>query len=75
MEDKRQVLRAQQPFSYREIKDQKIQVFFHGKLIKILTGREYAKFQRVLDLADTYQTQMFLAKVTGNFKHGNERAI
>jgi len=69
MEDKRNILREQQPFAFREIKEDKVQISFRGKTIKTLHGKEYCKFQRVLDLEDSYQLQLFMAKVTGHFKH------
>ncbi|NBC25232.1 MAG: hypothetical protein GVY08_00080 [Bacteroidetes bacterium] len=73
MEDTRNILEEQQPFDYKEIKDSKLQVFFHGKMIAILRGKDYGKFQRLKNSRDTYQIQLFLAKATGQFKHGNER--
>lgn len=73
MEDKRNILKEQQPFDYNFIKDNKAQIFFNGKTIKILQGKEFYKLQRAIDLDDSYQLQLFLAKVTGQFKHGNEK--
>lgn len=73
MEDRRRVLRDEKPFSHRELKDEKYQVFFRGKMIKMLHGREAVKFSRLIKRADEYQIQLFLAKATGHFKHGNER--
>lgn len=73
MEDKRDILRNEQPFDYREIKDNKVQITFYNKLIKTIKGKEYQKFQRVLEQEDEYQLQLFMAKITGQFKHGNEK--
>lgn len=75
MEDKRNVLKEKEPFSCRIIKDNKAQIFFHGKMIKILQGKEFAKLERVMSLGDSYELQLFLAKITGQFKHGNEKNI
>lgn len=73
MEDKRKILKQEQPFSYKEIKDDKVQVFFEGKFIKTLSGKEYTRFHTVLVQEDPYSLQLFLAKITGQFKRGNEK--
>ncbi len=73
MEDKRDVLKQEEPFSYRVLKDNKAQIFFDNKVIKLLVGKEFIKLQRVIETDDDYQLQLFMAKVTGQFKHGNER--
>jgi hypothetical protein len=73
MEDRREILRNEAPFSWREIKNQKIQVFYNRKLIKTLQGKDYDKFQRIRLLGDDFEMQLFLAKITGQFKHGNEK--
>ncbi len=73
MEDKRNVLRDEEPFSYRVLKDDKAQIFFNNKVIKIIVGKEYTKLQKTILQEDAYQLQLFMAKVTGQFKHGNER--
>jgi len=73
MEDERHILRDEEPFDYKLLKDDKAQIFFNGKMIKILTGKDYQKLVRHIDEADDYRIQLFLAKVTGNFKHGNEK--
>lgn len=73
MEDERHILRDEQPFDYKLLKDEKAQVFFKGKMIKVLIGKDYKKLIKCIDEADDYKRQLFLAKVTGNFKHGNEK--
>jgi len=75
MEDKRDILKDTQPFDYKLIKDDKAQILFKGKTIKILQGKDFNKLHRILDLDDSYQLQLFLAKVTGQFKHGNEKNL
>ncbi|MFZ1460666.1 MAG: hypothetical protein WBQ38_11475 [Ignavibacteria bacterium] len=42
-------------------------------MVKILTRKDYANLIRVIDADDAYSLQLFMAKVTGNFKHGNEK--
>ncbi len=73
MEDKRNVLFDEKPFSYRLLKDKKALVYYRGKEVMTLTGKDYNKLRRVIDLDNEYEEQLFLAKVTGNFKRGNER--
>ena len=73
LEDKRNILRDDQPFDYKLLKDEKAQIYYNSKLVKLLTGKDYAKLIRVIDEDDSYSLQLFMAKVTGNFKHGNEK--
>ena len=73
MEDKRDILRTEQPFGYHEIKNNKVQITINNKLIKTIQGKEFNKFQKVLELNNPYELQLFMAKITGQFKHGNER--
>jgi hypothetical protein len=64
---------AEEIFSYRVSKDQKVFLFWNGKQVKILKGQEAQKFlKRIVEL-DSHQSQLVMAKVTGNFKRGNER--
>ena len=73
LEDKRNILRDDQPFDYKLLKDEKAQIYYNSKLVKLLTGKDYAKLIRAIDEDDSYSLQLFMAKVTGNFKHGNEK--
>lgn len=73
MEDRRNILFDEMPFSYKPLKDKKALVYYKGKEILTLTGKDYNKLQRVIDLDNKYELQLFLAKITGNFKRGNER--
>lgn len=73
MEDQRNILRDEKPFGYRELKDSKIQITYNGKLIMTIRGKDTRRFLNVLDRNDDYEIQLFLAKITGQFKHGNER--
>lgn len=61
------------PFSYSQYKNGTISISFKSKEITILKGKAAQKCASRLELADEMETQMILAKVTGNFKHGNER--
>jgi hypothetical protein len=64
---------AEEIFSYRVSKDQKVFLFWNGKQVKILKGQEAQKFLKRIIGLDPYQRQLVMAKATGNFKRGNER--
>lgn len=73
MEDKRNVLFDEMPFSYKILKDKKALVYYKGKEVLTVTGKDYNKLQRVIDLDNKYEMQLFLAKITGNLKAGDDR--
>jgi hypothetical protein len=61
-------------FTYRVSKDKTVFIEWNGKQIKILKGKEAEKFIDRMGRATTkLEEQLILAKVTGNFKRGNER--
>lgn len=71
--DKRNRLK-EEPFNYRVIKDNTVFIDYYGNQVKILKGKEAEKFLEKLNgAADTQAAQLIMAKVTGNFKRGNER--
>lgn len=62
------------PFSFKISKDNTVFIEFHGKRVKILKGKEVEKFLKRIELAgNDKEVQLILAKITGNFKRGNER--
>ncbi len=61
-----------QPFSYRK-KNGKVFVFWESKEVKILKGRAAEKFLADVSDAGSSEAQLLMAKLTGNFKRGNER--
>lgn len=70
--DKRNIL-DEEPFSYKITKDNKVFIFWHGKQVSILSGKESERFIVKIKTADTKEAQLIMAKITGNFKHGNEK--
>jgi hypothetical protein len=70
--DKRHKL-EEEFFSYRVSKDNKVFIFWYGKQVMILKGKESEKFLAKVEKADTLESQLIMAKITGNFKHGNEK--
>jgi len=73
MEDKRNILFDEMPFSYKILKDKKALIYYKGSEVFTATGKIYNKLQNVIALDNKYEMQLFLAKITGNFKRGNER--
>ncbi len=69
MEDKRHILRDEQPFDYKLLKDNKAQIFYNNRMIMLIVGKNYDKLLRHIDADDSYGLQLFMAKVTGHFKH------
>jgi hypothetical protein len=72
MDDKRNILFDEKPFTYKLLKDRKCIVLYKGKEVLTIVGKDYNKMLRVIALDNAYETQLFLAKVSGNFKRGNE---
>lgn len=60
-------------FSYRESKDGLVFVQWHGKLVMTLRGQGAKRFLARIAGLDGKAVQLEMARVTGNFKHGNER--
>lgn len=70
--DKRHRL-DEEPFSYNVSKDNKVFLSWHGKQVTILNEKDSKKFLERIENADLKETQLIMAKATGNFKHGNEK--
>lgn len=60
-------------FSYRTTKDGKIFIYWYDKQVKILKGKQASKLISKISRADEKGIQLLLAKITGNFKRGNEK--
>lgn len=61
-------------FSYRTNKNNMVFIEYYGKQIMILKRKEAEKFLSKMSLAnDEQERQLIMAKITGNFKRGNER--
>lgn len=70
--DKRGKLEAQ-PFDFQITKDRRVLIYWDNRLIMTMKGQAADKLITKLDGADENTIQLALAKVTGHFKHGNER--
>jgi hypothetical protein len=73
MEDQRNILFEEKPFSCKVVaKDKKAIVKYKGKDLAVISGKDFNKLERVIALDNVYELQLFLAKVTGHFKQGTE---
>jgi len=70
--DKRGVL-DEEVFTYRITKDQKVFISYEGKQVTTLSGRQAESFIANISGKDGKDAQLIMAKVTGNFKRGNEK--
>jgi hypothetical protein len=62
----------EEPFAYNQTKDGKVHISWHGKIVMILKEKRADDILKKLRHASEKDTQLILAKVTGNFKRGNE---
>ncbi len=63
----------EEPFSYKVSKDKKVFIYWHGKLVMTLKEKDSNKFLERIEKVELKEAQLIMAKVTGNFKHGNEK--
>ena len=64
------------PFNYRVTKNNTVLIDYKGKQVKILKGKDAEKILEKIKIAeDEIAVQLILAKITGNFKRGNERTV
>jgi hypothetical protein len=71
--DKRGELEAA-PFSYRALKNGSVLLEHHGRTVKTISGDAAERFLKRVASLEGLEEQLVLAKLTGNFKRGNERA-
>lgn len=61
------------PFSYEVTKKGQVRIFFFNRMIKHLGEKESMKLLSCIENQPDFEVQLALAKITGNFKHGNEK--
>jgi hypothetical protein len=73
--DKRNRL-YEEPFSYQATKKGTVIIYYEGKQIKIVKDSEAERLiARIKEVEDNVKdVQLLLAKITGNFKRGNEKS-
>ena len=60
-------------FHYRVTKNNIVLIEYYGKKIMILKGNDAEKFLNKINRASNEkEKQLIMAKITGNFKRGNE---
>jgi len=64
---------ADNPFTFTVSKDGRVMIYSGGRLAKTLKGGEATKFLSKAEVAAGRELQLLMAKVTGQFKFGNER--
>ncbi len=60
-------------FSFLESKSGFVQILFHGKVVTKLSPVEGERFLAKVESLDQKGRQLLMAKLTGHFKHGNEK--
>ena len=64
---------ADEPFNYLARSDGSVVIRYRGAPVTLLRGKAATRFLTRMDRADGYAAQQLMARVTGNFKRGNER--
>ncbi|WP_317913271.1 hypothetical protein [Carnobacterium maltaromaticum] len=64
---------SNQTFSWKKGKDNKLFIYFNGKEVMILKGQKSQKLLEELFDSNEEEEQYLLARITGNFKRGNEK--
>ncbi len=62
-----------QPFRWQAAGEDRIQIFWEGRVVTTVSGKAGLKLKHKLEQADELETQHLLARATGNFRRGNER--
>ena len=65
---------AQPRFSYQATRQGMVQISFEGRVVTRLAGRQAQRFLDRIEHKPLRDQQLEMAKATGHFKHGNERA-
>jgi hypothetical protein len=61
------------PFTCRVTKDRRVFISWQGRQVMIIKGKEAEKFIARISQVNEYQAQLMIARITGHFKHGNEK--
>jgi len=60
-------------FTYRIRKSGEVEIFHRGRLASTLRGTDAEDFKQEARDESSADAQQLMARVTGNYKHGNER--
>ncbi|MER2128277.1 hypothetical protein [Solibacillus sp.] len=72
--DKRDRL-GEEPFAYQIMKNGTVTIHYRGKQIKVIKDKEAERLIARIKAVENnlLEVQLLLAKITGNFKRGNEK--
>lgn len=70
--DKRKILEENPPFAYKITKNKTL-IYYNNKIVKTLNAKKSTEFQSKIQGKSDFEIQLILAKITKNFKRGNER--
>lgn len=60
-------------FTYRLRENKDLEILHHGRLASTLRGQDAEDFRAEVEAGSDDDAQQLMARVTGNYKHGNER--
>ena len=60
-------------FTWRQHKTGDVEVLHHGRLASTLRGAAAVDFVAEVQVGEFADGQQLMARITGNYKHGNER--
>ena len=60
-------------FSYRIRRNGELEILHHGRMASTLRGSDADDFLAEVEAADEGDAQQLMARITGNYKRGNER--
>lgn len=60
-------------FTHRITKDGKVLIWWEGRIVTTIAGKDAVRLISRLETADRREVQQLLARATGHFRHGNER--
>ena len=60
-------------FTYRVRKDGAVEILHRGRLASTLRGNDAEEFKQEAVDETTAEAQQLMARITGNYKRGNER--
>jgi hypothetical protein len=60
-------------FTYRTRKNGEVDILHHDKLAATLRNRDAQDFLSDMQACNEADAQQLMARLTGNYKHGNER--
>jgi hypothetical protein len=61
-------------FTYRVRKNGEVEILHHGRLATTLRGTDAEDFKQEAPEESSAEAQQLMARITGNYKRGNERS-